>query len=88
MADVDEAASRKAFLDPLLSSYIGSHRSSLPTPSLCFSLPTIKRNCDIFQSSLEGLNILFRAHVKTHKVRRDESRVETIEAARKYELTC
>ncbi|KAK6541939.1 hypothetical protein TWF694_007712 [Orbilia ellipsospora] len=65
--DMDEAAARKVAMHPLLSSYIGGHRSSLPTPSLCVSLPTIKRNCDIFHKSLEGLDISFRAHVKTHK---------------------
>ncbi|EPS40843.1 hypothetical protein H072_5282 [Dactylellina haptotyla CBS 200.50] len=64
---MDEAAARKVAMHPLLSSYIGGPRSSLPTPSLCVSLPTIKRNCDIFHRSLEGLDISFRAHVKTHK---------------------
>ncbi|KAK6344345.1 hypothetical protein TWF696_007984 [Orbilia brochopaga] len=64
---MDEAAVRKDALHPLLSSYIGNHRTSLPTPSLCLSLPTIKRNCDIFLKSLHGLDIGFRAHVKTHK---------------------
>ncbi|KAF3931458.1 hypothetical protein ABW19_dt0203641 [Dactylella cylindrospora] len=73
MADLDEAAARKVAMNPLLSSYIGNHRSSLPTPSLCVSLPTIQRNCEIFHKSLEGLDIKFRAHVKTHK---------TIEATR------
>ncbi|KAJ3042924.1 hypothetical protein HDV00_006231 [Rhizophlyctis rosea] len=67
MADVDEAHARKQALHPFLSSYIGKHRSTLPTPSVCVSLPTIQRNCDIFLKSLEGTNFDFRAHVKTHK---------------------
>ncbi|KAK6529406.1 hypothetical protein TWF281_008582 [Arthrobotrys megalospora] len=64
---MDEAAARKAAMHPLLHSYVGGPRSSLPTPSLCLSLPTIQRNCDIFHRSLDGLDISFRAHVKTHK---------------------
>ncbi|KAK6353941.1 hypothetical protein TWF730_008361 [Orbilia blumenaviensis] len=64
---MDETAARKDAMHPLLHSYIGGHRSSLPTPSLCLSLPAIQRNCDIFHGSLEGLDISFRAHVKTHK---------------------
>ncbi|EWC44276.1 hypothetical protein DRE_01102 [Drechslerella stenobrocha 248] len=65
--DLDEVGARKAAMHPLLSSYIGGHRSSLPTPSLCLSLPAIQRNCDIFHKSLDGTGIQFRAHVKTHK---------------------
>ncbi|KAF3919469.1 hypothetical protein ABW21_db0207564 [Orbilia brochopaga] len=64
---IDEAVARKDAVHQLLASYISDHRSSLPTPSLCLSLPTIQRNCDIFQKSLRGLDIQFRAHVKTHK---------------------
>ncbi|KAJ6259625.1 hypothetical protein Dda_5263 [Drechslerella dactyloides] len=63
----DEVESRKDAVHQLLKSYVGDHRFSLPTPSLCVSLPAIQRNCDIFHKSLNGVDIQFRAHVKTHK---------------------
>jgi hypothetical protein len=52
-----------------LGSYIGKHKSSLPSPSLCLSLPVIKANARIFHENIEKCGIDYRAHVKTNKVR-------------------
>ena len=51
------------------ASYVGKHISELPTPSFVVSLPVVKRNVEELHRHLEKLNIGFRPHVKTLKVR-------------------
>ncbi|KAH8587669.1 putative serine dehydratase domain-containing protein [Bisporella sp. PMI_857] len=47
--------------------YIGKHKTELPSPSLCLSLPTIKENARIFHENVKAAGVDFRAHVKSNK---------------------
>jgi len=51
-----------------LTAHIGKHKSELPSPSLCVSLPIVKENARIFHENVKKAGVNFRAHVKTNKV--------------------
>ncbi|EXJ81571.1 hypothetical protein A1O1_07635 [Capronia coronata CBS 617.96] len=50
-----------------LQQFIGKHKSELPSPSLCLSLPVMKRNARSFHEKVKKSGVDFRAHVKTNK---------------------
>ena len=50
-------------------SYIGRPATDLPTPSLVLSKPVLERNINALLQDVKDLNIAFRPHVKTLKVR-------------------
>lgn len=56
-----------------LEKYIGKHKTDLPSPSLCLSLPTIKENARVFHENVKAAGVDFRAHVKSNKVTMDVS---------------
>jgi hypothetical protein len=51
-----------------LQSYVGKHKSELPSPSLCLSLPIVQENARVFHENVEKSGLEFRAHVKSNKV--------------------
>lgn len=51
-----------------LQQYLGKHKSALPSPSLCLSLPVIERNAQSFHEKVKAAGVDFRAHVKSNKV--------------------
>jgi D-serine deaminase-like pyridoxal phosphate-dependent protein len=51
-----------------LKSYIGKHKTQLPSPSLCLSVPIIKENARLFHEACEKSGLSYRAHLKTNKV--------------------
>lgn len=55
-------------------SYIGRPVAELPSPSLVLSLPILKRNTEALLQDVEDLEIAFRPHVKTLKVRKTVTR--------------
>lgn len=48
-------------------SYIGGTVAALPTPALVIDRAVVKRNCLKMQDVVRSNEMLFRAHVKTHK---------------------
>lgn len=51
-----------------LQAFIGKSALDLPTPSLVLRHDILQANCDRLLSTVKGLGIGFRAHVKTLKV--------------------
>lgn len=50
-------------------SFIGKKVADLPTPALILSKPVLERNTQQVLDDVKELNIAFRPHVKTLKVR-------------------
>lgn len=49
--------------------FVGRHKLSLPSPSLCISLPVVKRNAAKLHEDVNKAGVMLRAHLKTNKVR-------------------
>lgn len=49
--------------------FVGKHKLSLPCPSLCISLPVVKRNAAQLHKNVNKAGVTLRAHLKTNKVR-------------------
>jgi len=47
---------------------IGKQLSQLPTPAAVLDRAVLKRNCTQMLEACDKLNVLFRPHIKTHKV--------------------
>lgn len=68
-----------SFLYPTPSSsalklaYIGQNLNDIQAPAAILDVAVIRRNCKLMLETAEKLNVGFRAHVKTHKVRRKNS---------------
>jgi D-serine deaminase-like pyridoxal phosphate-dependent protein len=62
-----------AFTDPsqeeLQRFYIGRDISDVPKPAAILDIAIIKRHCETMLRTIKALNVGFRAHVKSHKVR-------------------
>lgn len=50
--------------------YVGKNLNDVPTPAAVLDLAPIRRNCKAMLEATKALGLGFRAHVKTHKVRR------------------
>ncbi|ORY86957.1 hypothetical protein BCR37DRAFT_132949 [Protomyces lactucae-debilis] len=57
----------KADKAALTMAYIGKHISELPTPACLIDIDIAQQNCQDMHENVDRLNVLFRAHVKTHK---------------------
>lgn len=49
--------------------FIGKHINNVPTPAAVIDAAVVRRNCKLMLEATEALDVAFRAHVKTHKVR-------------------
>lgn len=50
--------------------YVGKHIADVQAPAAILDLAVVRRNCRLMLEASEKLGVGFRAHVKTHKVRR------------------
>lgn len=48
--------------------YVGKQLGRVPTPAAVLDRAVVKRNCSQMLEACEALNVLFRPHIKTHKV--------------------
>ncbi|KAK4497620.1 hypothetical protein PRZ48_010273 [Zasmidium cellare] len=53
--------------DPDPRQFIGKHKLSLPSPSLCISLPIVKNNAAQLHDNISKAGVTMRAHLKTNK---------------------
>ena len=52
--------------------YIGKQLSDIPTPAAILDKAVVKRNCKQMLKACEALNVRWRPHVKTHKVKQHD----------------
>lgn len=52
----------------LRETFVGKQLEDIDPPAHILDLAVVKRNCQLMLSTIEKLNLAFRAHVKTHKV--------------------
>jgi D-serine deaminase-like pyridoxal phosphate-dependent protein len=57
-------------LPALHKQFLHQKLPNLPTPAVFLDRAVVKRNCDVMLQVCEDLGLGFRAHVKSHKVRR------------------
>lgn len=55
-------------LDALKTRYLGRSLESIPTPAAILDLAKVEVNCQRMLDAIDRLGVLWRAHVKTHKV--------------------
>jgi D-serine deaminase-like pyridoxal phosphate-dependent protein len=48
--------------------YVGKQLGRVPPPAAVLDRAVVKRNCSQMLEACEALNVLFRPHIKTHKV--------------------
>lgn len=53
--------------------FVGKQISEVQAPAAIIDAAVVRRNCKLMLETAEKLGVGFRAHVKTHKVRRGES---------------
>jgi D-serine deaminase-like pyridoxal phosphate-dependent protein len=49
--------------------YIGKDIGDVPKPAVILDVAIIRRHCETMLRTIKELNVGFRAHVKTHKVK-------------------
>lgn len=49
--------------------YVGKDIADVPKPAIVLDAAIIRRHCKTMLHTVKALNVPFRAHVKTHKVR-------------------
>lgn len=54
--------------DDLKARFVGTSLHDAPVPSAVLDLAKIKVNCQRMLDATQRLGLLFRAHIKTHKV--------------------
>jgi len=52
----------------LRDQFVGQNLSNVPTPSIVLDLAKLEVNCERMLNATERLGLLWRAHIKTHKV--------------------
>lgn len=62
-------------IEKLKESFLGKRLHHVPTPAAVIDRQVVKRNCEQMHRAIRELNLSFRAHVKTHKVREGGWRV-------------
>jgi hypothetical protein len=74
-----QPASSAALKAQLRDRFVGQNLKDVPTPSVVLDLAKLEVNCERMLDATERLGLLWRAHIKTHKVatRSYESRPET-----------
>lgn len=50
--------------------YVGKHVGDVVTPAAVIDRSVVKRNCNAMLDVCKALGVGFRAHVKSHKVKR------------------
>ena len=55
--------------EKLKEDLIGKRLHQVPAPAAVIDRHVVKRNCEQMHHALRKLNLTFRPHVKTHKVR-------------------
>ena len=63
-----------ALKEQLRARFVGKTLSEVPTPSVVLDLAKLQVNCERMLDATERLGLLWRAHIKSHKVRRDPCR--------------
>lgn len=56
------------FREAMKAQLVGKQLSQVPTPAAVLDRAVIKRNCSQMLEACDILNVLFRPHIKTHKV--------------------
>jgi D-serine ammonia-lyase len=54
--------------DELKALFVGQSLHDVPVPSVVLDLAKVKVNCQRMLDATQSLGLLFRAHIKTHKV--------------------
>ena len=57
-----------ASVDALKRRYVGKRLQDIDGPAAVIDFARAVRNCDAMLMTVERLGVLFRAHIKTHKV--------------------
>ncbi len=55
--------------EALVAEYVGKSIRDVPTPAAIINVAAVRRNCSRMLEACKSLNLGWRAHVKTHKVR-------------------
>ena len=55
--------------EALIAEYVGKSLRDVPTPAAIINVAAVRRNCSRMLEACKRLNLGWRAHVKTHKVR-------------------
>jgi D-serine deaminase-like pyridoxal phosphate-dependent protein len=55
--------------DELRAQYVGKTLQEVPTPSVVLDLAKLEANCQRMLDAVKRLSLLWRPHIKTHKVR-------------------
>lgn len=59
-------------MEKLKDDFLGKTLHHVQTPAAVIDRQVVKRNCEQMHRAIRELNLAFRAHVKTHKVREAE----------------
>lgn len=60
--------------DLLRAKYVGKNLFQVATPSIVLDLAKLEANCNLMLEAAQRLDLSWRAHIKTHKVRKVLSR--------------
>ncbi len=69
MADDSALLSPKPSGTKLIDEFVGKRLQDVPTPAAVVDRAVVRRNCDSMLRACEALQLDFRPHVKTHKVK-------------------
>lgn len=66
----NEMPSREAIesREAMKAQLVGKQLGQVPTPAVVLDRAVVKRNCRQMLEACDKLNVLFRPHIKTHKV--------------------